>query len=332
MVEQQRRRDSVQSLIVGFVVVCLIGAVLWLIAILPSFDEPDVMVAYKAPDREKDEPTEKPDLAKGLRPKPESSSSARARVIAAQLDAPVAVPTPDNPDPIGPFGVDDDFNAGFGSGDGDGDGGGGTSFFGTPRHGRRVVYLVDFSGSMASDATKGSRISILKKELVRSINELNEKMGFAVIFFSHNSWSIDIDDPDAGWNGLGDTPITAWYPATPKVKEQYVQKINQMGPQGNTAWFPPLKMAFSMIPAPDIIYLLSDGEPRDFDQVLNEMEEMNPHTIPVDTIAFELPGTPARNLLDIAQETGGKFTLIYKGKRLRGMVAEKYTGSQYDDF
>jgi len=332
LVELQRRRDSVQSLVVGFVVVCLIGAVLWLIAILPSFNEPEVMVAYSAPNQEKEEPSEKPDLAKGLRPKPESSSSARARVIAAQLDAPVAVPTPDNPDPIGPFGVDDDFNAGFGSGDGDGDGGGGASFFGTPRNGRRVVYLVDFSGSMASDATGGSRISILKKELVRSINELSEKMSFAVIFFSHNAWTIDIADPDAGWNGLGDTPITAWYPASARVKEQYVKKINQMGPQGNTAWYPPLKMAFSMIPAPDIVYLLSDGEPRDFDQAINEMEDINPHTIPVDTIAFELPGTPARNLMEIAQQTGGKFTLIYKGKRMSGMIAEKYTGSQYDNF
>jgi hypothetical protein len=332
LIEQQRRRDSLQSVVVGIVVVCLIGAVLWLIAIFPKFNEPDVMVTYSAPNPEKEDPTTKPDLAKGIRPKPESSSSARARVIAAQLDAPVAVPTPDNPDPIGPFGVDDDFNAGFGSGDGDGDGGGGASFFGTPRHGRRVVYLVDFSGSMASDATGGSRISLLKKELIRSINELSGKMSFAVIFFSHNSWSIDIDDPDAGWNGLGDTPVTAWYPATPGVKEQYIKKINLMGPKGNTAWYPPLKMAFAMIPPPDIVYLLSDGEPRDFNQVLNELDEINPHTVPVDTIAFELPGTPARNLMEIAQQTGGHFTLIYNGKRLRGMVAEKYTSSKYDDF
>ena len=332
LVEQQRRKDSVQSLVVGFVVVCLIGAVLWLIAILPKFQEPEVIVTYSAPNPEKDEPAEKPDFAKGLRPKPESSSSARARVIAAQIQAPIAVPTPDVPDPIGPFGVDDDFNAGFGSGDGDGDGGGGTSFFGTPRHGRRVVYIVDFSGSMASDSSGGSRLSVLKKELIRSINELPEKMSFAVIFFSHNAWTIDTNDPDAGWNGLGDTPSAAWYPATPKVKEQYIQRIKKMGPKGNTAWYPPLKMAFNMIPPPDIVYLLSDGEPRDFDQVITELPDMNPHSIPVDTIAFELPGTPARNLMEIAQQTGGKFTLIYKGKRLRGMVAEKYTSSKYDEF
>lgn len=330
LIEQQRRRDSIQSLIVGMCVIALISGILWLIAILPHFQDSPVLVTYSSPKSEEDNPADQPDLARGMRPKPASSSSARARVVAAQLEAPVAVPTPDNPDPIGPFGIDDDFNAGFGAGDGDGDGGGGASFFGTPRRGRRVVYLVDFSGSMASDATGGSRISVLKKELTRSINELSGRMNFSVIFFSHNSWTIEIDEPDAGWNGLGATPIASWYPASPKVKTEFISKVNAMGPQGNTAWYPPLKMAFAMLPQPDIIYLLSDGEPRDFNQVLNEIDEMNPATIPVDTIAFELPGTPARNLMELAQETGGRFTLIYKGKRLSGPGAEKYTTSDHD--
>jgi hypothetical protein len=313
-------------------VVLLLAAVLWLIAILPGFNEAPVIVTYVAPRSEKENPSDRPDLARGLRPKPSSSSSARARVIAAQLEAPVAVPTPDNPDPLGPFGVDDDFNAGFGAGDGDGDGGGGASFFGTPRTGRRVVYLVDFSGSMASDAHDGSRIAVLKREMIRSINELSEKMNFAVIFFSHNAWTIEIKEADAGWNGLGPTPVANWHPATPQVKQQFISELQAMPPQGNTAWYPPLKMAFAMVPKPDIIYLLSDGEPRDFNQVINELKEMNPGQLPVDTIAFELPGTPAHNLMEIARETGGKFTMIHKGKRLTGMAAEKLTSSEYDSF
>ena len=330
VIEKQRRKDSIQSLVVGVVVMLLIAAILWLIAILPVWNTPPVIVTYTSSKSDEDNPADQPDLARGMRPKPASSSSARARVVAAQLEAPVAVPTPDNPDPIGPFGIDDDFNAGFGAGDGDGDGGGGASFFGTPRRGKRVLYLVDFSGSMASDAPGGSRIAVLKKELTRSIDELSGRMNFSVIFFSHNSWTIDIEEADAGWNGLGPTPIASWYPASAKVKESFISKVKAMPPQGNTAWYPPLKMAFSMLPQPDIIYLLSDGEPRDFNQVLDEMDEINPSTIPVDTIAFELPGTPARNLMELAQETGGRFTLIYEGKRLSGTAAEKYTTTQYD--
>ena len=62
-----------------------------------------------------------------------------------------------------------------------------------------------------------------------------------------------------------------------------------------------------------------------------EMKEMNPTAIPVDTIAFELPGTPARYMLDIAQETGGKFSLVYKGKLTSGTAAERYTTMEWDD-
>jgi hypothetical protein len=330
LIEKRRRRDSIQSLVVGMVMILMLGTILWLIAILPNWSTPPVIVTYAAPKIEEDDPANQPDLARGMRPKPTSASSARARVVAAQMEAPVAVPTPDNPDPIGPFGIDDDFNAGFGAGDGDGDGGGGASFFGTPRRGKRVLYLVDFSASMGSDATGGTRIELLKKELVRSIEELPERMNFAVIFFSHNSWTIDNEDPDAGWNGLGQAPVASWYPASQQIKASYISKVNAMPPGGNTAWYPPLKMGFAMLPQPDIIYLLSDGEPRDFNQVLDEIDEINPETIPVDTIAFELPGTPARNLMELAQETGGKFTLIYEGKRLTGSSAEKFTTTQYD--
>jgi hypothetical protein len=90
-------------------------------------------------------------------------------------------------------------------------------------------------------------------------------------------------------------------------------------------------MAFNMKPAPDTIYLLSDGEPRDYDQVLDEMDEINPSRIPVDTIAFELPGTPARYMMDISKATGGKFSMVLKGKLIPGIQAEKYTASSYDD-
>lgn len=329
-VHKVRRRDAVQSTVVSVIVVVMLAVILALIAILPPFREVPVLVTYAAPKPEKEEPSDRPDLAKGIRPKPTSSSSASARVIAAQMEAPVAVPMPENPVQTGPFGIDDDFNAGFGVGDGDGDGGGGASFFGTPRKGRRVAYVVDFSKSMESDCPGGTRISELKKELLRSIKELPESMSFNVIFFSHHAWTIDQKGVDEGWNGLGKPLEAVWYPAMGKVKDNIMAQVSAMPPGGNTQWYPPLKMAFSMMPPPDIVYLLSDGEPRDFDQVIDEMSQINPTGVPVDTIAFELPGSPARMMMDVASETGGKFTLVMNGKRLTGMAAEKFTGSEHD--
>lgn len=335
ILRDQRKRDMIQSGVVAMIVMVILGVILWLIAILPTFVETPVIVTYQAPPKAEEKPVDRPDLAKGLKPKPASSSSSMARVIATASESPVAVPMPEETAEPVPFGVDDDFNAGFGAGDGDGDGGGGSSFFGTPRKGKRVVYLVDFSLSMESDVTGGgTRIDALKKELIRSINALDPKMNFNVIYFSHNAWTNQTEGPEyanKGWNGLNQTPMAPWYPASANIKANFEKEITAMPPQGNTGWYPPLKMAFTMSPPPDIIYLLSDGEPRDYDTVMDEMEEINPTAIPVDTIAFEVPGTPARYMLDISQETGGKFSLVYRGKLTSGTAAERFTTMDWDD-
>lgn len=334
MVLHQRRQEFVQSMIAALISVAMLCVILWLIAILPIFKETPVIVTYQEPPKIKEETRDRTDLARGMRPKPANSSSASARVLAAAASGPIAVPMPDVVDPTGPFGIDNDFNAGFGAGDGDGDGGGGSSFFGTARPGKHVVYIVDFSLSMTSDVAKGgTRIDALKKEMNRSIRALSERMNFTVIFFSHNAWSIDAQGANAadkGWNGLGAVPPVAWYPAVSKVKDEFLAKVMAMQPQGNTSWYPPLKMAFAMQPSPDTVYLLSDGESRDYEQVMNEMSSINPRKVPVDTIAFESPGTPARDMMDVAKATGGQFTVVYKGRLLSGGAAVDMTKSSHD--
>jgi len=329
----QKKKDTIQSFIVAGVVVALIGAILALIAILPSLREVPVIVTYQAPVQKEEAPDRPKDLAKGMKPKPASSSSSMARVIAATTASSIAVPVPEVVDPTRPFGIDDDFNAGFGAGDGDGDGGGGSSFFGTKRTGKRVTYIVDFSLSMESDCAGGTRIQMLKKELTNSINGLAEGMRFKVIYFSHNAWTDETPGPnqvDHGWNGLGQTPVVDWLPASKDMKEKAIAKINATPAQGNTGWYSPLKMAFSMGPPPDVVYLLSDGEARDANMVMDELKTLNPTGIPIDTIAFELPGTPAYDLNEIAKQTGGSFVLYHEGKRYVGDSAKKFLGSDYD--
>jgi hypothetical protein len=329
----QKKKDSIQSIIVSAVVVALCGAILALIAILPNFREVPVIVTYQAP-VVKEEVVDRPkDMARGLKPKPASSSSSMARVIAATTPSSIAVPVPEVVDPTRPFGMDDDFNAGFGAGDGDGDGGGGSSFFGTKRTGRRVAYIVDFSLSMESDCTGGTRIQLLKKELINSINGLSDNMRFKVIYFSHNAWTDETPGPnqvDKGWNGLGEVPIVDWMPADKDTKAKAIAKINATAAQGNTGWYSPMKMALSMGPPPDVIYLLSDGEARDSNMVLDDMKTLNPTSIPVDTIAFELPGSPAYDLSEIAKKTGGSFVLYHEGKRYPGQAASKFLGTDFD--
>lgn len=326
---RQKRNDTIQSLVVAVIVMLLLAALLWLIAILPEFQKAETIVSYAPPKPPEDNPVDRPDMAVGMKPKPASSSSSMAKVIAASVEAPVAVPMPEVSDPVLPFGIDDNFDAGFGAGDGDGDGGGGSSFFGTPRKGRRVAYVVDYSESMKSDTEAGgTRLDALKKELTRSINSLRNGMSFNVIFFSQSAWTIAVEGPDEadkGWNGLGEPPPVPWHMASERTKSVFAERIENMGCGIGTVWASPLKLAFSMRPPPDIVYLLSDGEPSDLDYVLNRVDEMNPTGVPIDTFAMEAPGTPAQAMQEMARETGGRFTMIYKGRAYTGLSARKYT-------
>lgn len=334
-VERQRRRETLQSVVTALLGFGVVVAILALIALIPLNKEIPQIVTYQAAAPEEEPPIKMKELTNNAQPKPPGASSSMAKVIAAEMESPVAVPIPVTANPDSMFGMEEDFGPGFGTGEGDGDGGGGATFFGSRRAGRNVVFIVDFSGSMESDAEGGggTRIAALKKELVRSINALPAKMNVSVIFFSTTGWTIDTEGPNhyqKGFRGNGKVPDVNWYPATDRLKAVVVDAIQKMPAKGGTNWYPPLKMAFSMSPRPNIVYLLSDGEPTDSDYVLEKMDELNPDGVPIDTIAFELPGTPAGQLMVIAEETGGKFSMIYKGKRLTGSSAEDMTGSEHD--
>lgn len=335
LIHRQRRRDSIQAFVSSLILLALLMVVLGLIAIIPWGTESPTIISYQGANPEEEE-LERPEISQQARPRPAGPKSSRARVIATQVPSPTSVPVPDNPIPEGPFGMAEEIGAGFGDSEGDGDGGGGVSFFGNYRTGKRVAFIVDFSGSMESDAAGsagGTRIDGLRKELIRSIESLPRGMQFTVIFFSSSAWHIGTPGPDfvgKGWNGAGKPPPTEWYSATERIKAVVCDQIRKMPAKGGTVWYAPLKMAMSMNPGPTTVYLLSDGDPRDGDSVLFDLDEINPSGIPIDTIAFELAGSPAGMLLEIAKVTGGRFSMVYEGELLKGRAAEKYAKESFD--
>ena len=335
-VANQRRKESLQSVITGLIgFFCVLG-ILAVIALLPVSNEVPAIVSYNAPAEEDDPKIEMKELAQNAKPKPPGASASMARVIASTETAPVSVPIPEMPSPDSLFGLEESFGTGFGTGDGDGDGGGGATFFGGRRTGKNVVYIVDFSGSMNDSVEKGgTRISALKKELTRSINALSNGMSVSIVFFSTGGWSLASKKEDIGingWNGLLKTPPVPWYPVNDNTKSIITKQIATMPIDGGTNWYPPLMMALhGTSPQPNIVYLLSDGLGRDAGMVISDMKEINPRGIPIDTIAFETPGSAAARLMDVAEATGGRFSMVYEGRLLRGSLAEKYTSSHYDD-
>ena len=334
-VNHRRRKETLQAMGTALFAVLIIVALLALVSMLSTNPEAPQIISYQSNLPEEDPPIKTKKLTNNAQPKPPGASSSMAKVLSAQVASAVSIPVPEVTNPDSMFGMEEAFGPGFGSGNGSGDGGGGSSFFGSRRSGRNVVFCVDFSGSMESNLEEGSgtRIQALKKELIKSINALSSNMQVSVIYFSTTGWTIDTDGPnfhENGFSGIGQVPDVLWYPATEQYKKVVTDSVSNTPSKGGTNWYPPLKMAFSMTPRPDIIYLLSDGQANDADTVIEEMSDMNPNGIPIDAIAFELAGTPAFELMSVAKETSGKFSMIYKGKRHIGRDAEKFTGSEYD--
>ncbi len=169
------------------------------------------------------------------------------------------------------------------------DGGPGPSFFGLggrARGARRIVYVVDRSGSMITTFFG------VKKELRASVERLKRSQKFHVIFFNEGA-------------PLESKPRRL-VPANGKQKNTFYAFLDQVAPQGNTDPSPAMERAFAV--KPDLIYFLTDGE---FDpKLLDELRKWNADKrVRIFTIAYVNQMTRAI-LEKIALENNGEFRFV----------------------
>lgn len=154
-----------------------------------------------------------------------------------------------------------------------------------------VVYVMDRSGSMMET------IGILKIELKKAIGELTEDQRFNILWFS------DERKPEMWASNL--------QKATIENKRKAFEAIDEVIPEGQTNPIPAVQQALSFRPAPDVMFLLSDG---DFNQqnedVLKAIRAKNrsQQTI-INTILFiEDIYVTGENVLEIiARENRGTY-------------------------
>jgi hypothetical protein len=128
-----------------------------------------------------------------------------------------------------------------------------TRFAGIALTGRRVVFIVDMSGSMdlvderTPDAAKWAGVRETLTKLLRSLPELEK---FQVLLFSDSvSYPLGSDD--------------RWIDFDPKTSvERVLKALAAVQPRGNTNMYAALETAFRLRGSGlDTIYLLSDGLP-----------------------------------------------------------------------
>lgn len=166
---------------------------------------------------------------------------------------------------------------------------GGGSFFGIRAQGNRFVYVVDCSGSM-----KGARLSIAKKELRRSINELGSEQSFSVYFFANDSFPMFYPQPNP-------TPLVA----SPENKQKVIRWIDNFDESGGTEPEDSLLEALQL--EPDAIYLLTDGEFSN--STVNTVSRANSESKVIHTIGFRSrSGEPL--LKELAERNRGIYRFV----------------------
>ncbi len=169
-----------------------------------------------------------------------------------------------------------------------------SSYYGIPICAKRVVFVLDTSGSM-----RGPPIDAAKKALIESIQSLPEEVAFNVVFF--------------------DATATTWHgrliPASAEAKRNACQAVAERGLKLGTASSAALNTAFEQ--EPEAIFFVSDGEPTDGTPAqivgsatqFNRTRRVSIHTIGVVTqrnggIGLTLFMRP------LSEQNYGKFQLI----------------------
>lgn len=227
--------------------------------------------------------------------------------------------------------------AGAGGGFGAGIGRGGKfSFVGQTAFGRRVVFVVDVSGSMSAigQGEKISRFDLLKKELVKSISQIPPGTAYQILFFSDFAWphnEVDSRNSNAleKYRWMIDSkdykkvriPPFKYIQASPFSLQDSRDIVERSENPGGTNWGSGLLMALNASPKPDLIFFMTDGLESDeqgwVDVVTTENKRRAPMTV-IHTSAMQEPSA-ARALDQLAKRNNGKFTVVMgEGKVIKG--------------
>jgi uncharacterized protein YegL len=113
-----------------------------------------------------------------------------------------------------------------------------STYYGLPLYARRLVFVIDSSGSM-----EGARIVAAKRELTSAVEALKDNVSFGIVVFNSRvvAWKRELVEATSG------------------NKQDALQFVEKIGAIDQTATYDALQAAF-LVDA-EAIYLLTDGAP-----------------------------------------------------------------------
>ena len=296
--------------------------------------DPQIVAEVVAPTVVNKPKIEKRAVAKQAKSTSASASSPLARMLRANAVAQIAVPevTKITRSPIG-LG-EGDLGSGFGAGSGGSGMGSGATFFGRKAAGNRFVFCLDISGSM-SDA----QLSLLQKEFAKSVKALQPGIQYQVVCFAGPAWVLGSKVSGGNENptvSLGEKrwdfkqnghafdysfvgpksqmQKPEWLAVTGENVRKTVKNMNEVRKVYGTDWGLALDMCMLMNPAPNSIYLMSDGSTQiDASKYAAEMKGRNIvlHGFSMDSSSGD------KDFKILAKGTGGTFTKIESSGKIQ---------------
>jgi uncharacterized protein with von Willebrand factor type A (vWA) domain len=162
-------------------------------------------------------------------------------------------------------------------------------FMGVRDQATRVAFLCDSSGSMMT------KFDGLRQELRKAVDGLLPVQSMSIIFFSEDAYLT-----------LDKRSVTA----SPGNKKKASDFLAKTSPHGSSDPIPGLRAAFAA--NPQTVYLLTDGDFPNNQQVLDEIRKLNKDKkVKVHTIAFVDRGEEYEKLLkSIADENSGTYKFV----------------------
>ena len=285
-----------------------------------------------------------------IQKKPTAPASSQVKVIAAATASATSIPVPDvaiESESVD-FGDGDDFGGGWGDDIGIGTGGG-AKFFDQEVKAERVAFVIDYSRSMA-----GERDKLMRAELSKSIKGLATGTKYQIILFSGPAWvagdkvaqesaggksdngSAVVTTPSGDtykwsgkgwheWRSRGNKRPVEWIERTGDNITKSLEDIKKTPLSGGTDWESPMEMAMEMEPPPQVIFFMTDGAmgTKSLNSLVSRLasKAKRSDTI-VNSVAMMEPKV-AEAMGDLATKTGGQFTIVEKGGKVRQVIKDK---------
>lgn len=172
-------------------------------------------------------------------------------------------------------------------------------YYGIDIHAKRLMFIIDHSGSMKQYWGGATRLERAKSELIRAIDELPEDSEFAIIFYHTNvrQWRDDLQA------------------ATEENKREAIQFVRRLGYGNKTNTYGALLESLQFDNDLEAVFLLTDGRPTAgniiaHDGIIADVLHRNRFRhLNFNTIGIGVSGTTARFLRRLATESNGEFRM-----------------------